>query len=216
MNKKSIIAVVFGAVAFSSCSDVKRTPGKIYMPDMAYSRAVETYNDNRELQAEGINYNAEPVAGTIARGEEVIYRMLKDTTGTYITSAALKNPLTSKLTEEDYTESERLYLINCGICHGTKLDGNGPLYNDGKGPYPLAPKNLVSDEIKNMADGTIFHSITYGKNLMGSYASHLTPKQRWMMVQYIRMKQNGETPGAAATDSTAANCDEIKTNLTKR
>lgn len=204
MNKKSIIAVVFGAVAFSSCSDVKRTPGKIYMPDMAYSRAVETYNDNRELQAEGINYNAEPVAGTVARGEEVIYRMLKDTTGTYVTSAALKNPLTTRLTEEDFTETERLYLINCGICHGTKLDGNGPLYNDGKGPYPLAPKNLVSDEIKNMADGTIFHSITYGKNLMGSYASHLTPKQRWMMVQYIRMKQNGETPGAAATDSTAA------------
>jgi mono/diheme cytochrome c family protein len=204
MNKKSIIAVVFGAVAFSSCSDVKRTPGKIYMPDMAYSRAVETYNDNRELQAEGINYNAEPVAGTVARGEEVIYRMLKDTTGTYVTSAALTNPLTTKLTEEEYTETERLYLINCGICHGTKLDGNGPLYNDGKGPYPLAPKNLVSDEIKKMADGTIFHSITYGKNLMGSYASHLTPKQRWMMVQYIRMKQNGETPGAAATDSTAA------------
>lgn len=204
MNKKSIIAVVFGAVAFSSCSDVKRTPGKIYMPDMAYSRAVETYNDNRELQAEGINYNAEPVAGTVARGEEVIYRMLKDTTGTYVTSAALKNPLTSRLTEEDYTETERLYLINCGICHGSKLDGNGPLYNDGKGPYPLAPKNLVSDEIKNMADGTIFHSITYGKNLMGSYASHLTPKQRWMMVQYIRMKQNGETPGAATSDSTAA------------
>ncbi len=204
MNKKSIIAVVFGAVAISSCSDVKRTPGKIYMPDMAYSRAVETYNDNRELQAEGINYNAEPVAGTVARGEEVIYRMLKDTTGTYVTSASLKNPLTNRLTEEDYTETERLYLINCGICHGTKLDGNGPLYNDGKGPYPLAPKNLVSDEIKNMADGTIFHSITYGKNLMGSYASHLTPKQRWMMVQYIRMKQNGETPGAAATDSTAA------------
>ncbi len=204
MNKKSIIAVVFGAVAFTSCSDVKRTPGKIYMPDMAYSRAVETYNDNRELQAEGINYNAEPVAGTVARGEEVIYRMLKDTTGTYVTSAALKNPLTTRLTEENYTETERLYLINCGICHGSKLDGNGPLYNDGKGPYPLAPKNLVSDEIKNMADGTIFHSITYGKNLMGSYASHLTPKQRWMMVQYIRMKQNGETPGAAATDSTAA------------
>ncbi|GAB2673931.1 hypothetical protein GCM10027036_29200 [Flavihumibacter cheonanensis] len=204
MNKKSIIAVVFGAVAFSSCSDVKRTPGKIYMPDMAYSRAVETYNDNRELQAEGINYNAEPVAGTVARGEEVIYRMLKDTTGTYVTSAALTNPMTTKLTEEEYTETERLYLINCGICHGTKLDGNGPLYNDGKGPYPLAPKNLVSDEIKKMADGTIFHSITYGKNLMGSYASHLTPKQRWMMVQYIRMKQNGETPGAAATDSTAA------------
>lgn len=204
MNKISIIAVVIGAVAISSCSDVKRTPGKIYMPDMAYSRAVETYNDNRELQAEGINYNAMPVAGTVARGEEVIYKMLKDTAGAYVTSASMTNPLTGKLSEADYTETERIYLINCGICHGAKLDGNGPLYNDGKGPYPLAPKNLVSDELKKMADGTMFHSITYGKGMMGPYASQLSPKQRWMVIQYIRMKQGGETPGAAATtDSTA-------------
>lgn len=204
MNKISIIAVVIGAVAITSCSDVKRTPGKIYMPDMAYSRAVETYNDNRELQAEGINYNAMPVPGTVARGEEVIYKMLKDTAGTYVTSSSMTNPLTGKLSEADYTETERIYLINCGICHGAKLDGNGPLYNDGKGPYPLAPKNLVSDELKKMADGTMFHSITYGKGMMGPYASQLSPKQRWMVIQYIRMKQGGETPGAAAaTDSTA-------------
>jgi mono/diheme cytochrome c family protein len=203
MNKISIIAVVIGAVAIS-CSDVKRTPGKIYMPDMAYSRAVETYNDNRELQAEGINYNAMPVAGTVARGEEVIYKMLKDTAGAYVTSASMANPLTGKLSEADYTETERIYLINCGICHGTKLDGNGPLYNDGKGPYPLAPKNLVSDELKKMADGTMFHSITYGKGMMGPYASQLSPKQRWMVIQYIRMKQGGETPGAAATTDSSA------------
>ncbi|KYP13657.1 cytochrome c [Flavihumibacter sp. CACIAM 22H1] len=203
MNKISIIAVAIGAVVISSCSDVKRTPGKVYMPDMAYSRAVETYNDNRELQAEGINYNAMPVAGTVARGEEVIYKMLKDTAGTYVNSAALVSPLKARLSEADYTETERIYLINCGICHGTKLDGNGPLYNDGKGPYPLAPKNLVSDDLKKMADGTMFHSITYGKGMMGSYAAQLTPKQRWMVIQYIRMKQNGETPGAPVADSTA-------------
>jgi mono/diheme cytochrome c family protein len=205
MNKISIIVAVIGAVAVSSCNDVKRTPGKIYMPDMAYSRAVETYNDHRELQEKGINYNALPVEGTVSRGEEVIYKMLKDTTGSYATSASLKNPL-GKLNEGDYKEAERLYLINCGICHGSKLDGNGPLYKDGTGPYPLAPKNLVSDDVKNMADGTIFHAITYGKNMMGSYASHLSPKQRWMVVNYIRMIQKGETPSggdAAATDSTA-------------
>ena len=40
-------------------------------------------------------------------------------------------------------EAERLYLVNCGICHGPKLDGNGPLWKDGDGPYPSAPKNLV-------------------------------------------------------------------------
>jgi mono/diheme cytochrome c family protein len=59
-----------------------------------------------------------------------------------------------------------------------------------------------------MADGTMFHSINYGKNNMGSYASQLSRKQRWMIVQYIRTLQPKpeSTSGAipAKTDSTAA------------
>ena len=39
----------------------------------------------------------------------------------------------------------RLYLVNCGICHGEKLDGNGPLYKGGEGPFPLNPRTLVGD-----------------------------------------------------------------------
>jgi hypothetical protein len=42
--------------------------------------------------------------------------------------------------------------------------------------------------------------MTYGKNLMGSYASQLNPVQRWMVVAYIRSKQGTTTAG---TDSTA-------------
>jgi hypothetical protein len=48
-----------------------------------------------------------------------------------------------------------------------------------------------------MTDGTMFYSITYGRNLMGSYASQLTPKQRWEIVYYIKSKQ-GKTATAAA------------------
>ena len=33
-------------MAAAGCSDVKRTPGKVYMPDMANSRAYETYSVN--------------------------------------------------------------------------------------------------------------------------------------------------------------------------
>ncbi len=209
MNKKSIIAVFAGAVLFSACSDVKRTPGKVYMPDMAYSRAVETYADPRELQAEGINYTAKPVTGTVSRGASVIYQHLADTTGAYVTSSALRNPL-PLLDSTQHTEAERLYLINCGICHGTKLDGNGPLYKGGDGPYAAKPATLVGDAVyEAMTEGTMFHSITYGKNLMGPYASQLSPKQRWMVVHYIKAKQReakGEVAPAAtpATDSTAA------------
>ena len=40
-------------------------------------------------------------------------------------------------------EAERLYLVNCGYLSWTELDGNGPLYKGGNGPYPVAPKHLM-------------------------------------------------------------------------
>jgi hypothetical protein len=51
-----------------------------------------------------------------------------------------------------------------------------------------------------MADGTMFHSITYGKNNMGSYASQLDRKQRWMVVKYIRTLQPKPVSEKAATE----------------
>lgn len=192
----NIAGLVLLVAILQGCSDVKREQNRVYMPDMAYSRAVETYSDYSNLKDSGIHYNATPVAGTVKRNPGVYYELLKDTIGTYNTSAALTNPL-PPLSPEEMVEAERLYLVNCGICHGQQLDGNGPLYKGGEGPYPAAPKNLVGPELKKMAAGTIFHSITYGKNLMGAYASQVSPKQRWMIVHYIRSKQ-----GVGKTDST--------------
>ena len=63
-----------------------------------------------------------------------------DTTN-YYASRAVKNPIDS-LSKTDNDEAERLYLINCGICHGSKLDGNGPLWKNGDGPYPSAPRHV--------------------------------------------------------------------------
>ncbi len=103
-------------------------------------------------------------------------------------------------------ESERLYLINCGICHGTALDGNGPLYKDGTGPYIAKPRALIGDPITdNMPDGQMFYSVTFGKNAMGSYASQLNSTQRWMVIHYIKSKQAEKASGAktpAAGDTT--------------
>ena len=97
-------------------------------------------------------------------------------------------------------EAARLYLINCGICHGTKLDGNGPIYNGGNGPYPIAPRNLVADPVvSKMSMGQMMYSVTYGKNLMGSYASQLSTKQRWMVIHYVKSMQPGGNTAAAAS-----------------
>ena len=53
-----------------------------------------------------------------------------------------------------------------------------------------------------MPDGQMFYSLTYGKNLMGSYASQLNAKQRWMVITYIKIKQGKLKPAATAADST--------------
>ena len=192
MNKLSIIAILSAAAVIISCSDVKRKPGSVYMPDMAYSRAYETYADHSNLAEKGINYNNRPVVGTMARGEELPFYLTKDAAGdttNYVASKQAKSPIDS-LSAAEYTETERLYLINCGVCHGAKLNGNGPLYKDGAGPYPAKPATLVGDaKYEAMPEGQMFYSVMYGKNLMGSYASQLSRHQRWMVIRYIKMNQ---------------------------
>jgi mono/diheme cytochrome c family protein len=173
--------------------------GRVYMPDMAYSVAYETYASTEKLKEKGIYYVALPVAGTIARGDSAPYTLPNSDTG-YAQSKTVLNPIKS-LNADQMKEAERLFLVNCAICHGPKLDGNGPLYNGGNGPFPAAPKDLMSDEIKGRADGTIFHVMTYGKNMMGSYASQLSTNQRWMVLLYIRSKQAGGGATTAKSDS---------------
>ena len=192
MNKLSIIAILSATAVIISCSDVKRKPGSVYMPDMAYSRAYETYADHSNLSEKGINYNNRPVVGTMARGEELPFYLAKDAAGdttNYVASKQVKSPIDS-LSAAEYTETERLYLINCGVCHGAKLNGNGPLYKDGAGPYAAKPATLVGDaKYEAMPEGQMFYSVMYGKNLMGSYASQLSRHQRWMVIRYIKMNQ---------------------------
>jgi len=206
---KKIIPVCLSLAVLASCSDEpRRDPGRVYMPDMAYSRAYETYAvtpEQREaLLKKGIHYSDIPVPGTLKRGAIIPFDIPRDIAGdttNYAASKAVRNPLSS-LDEATMTEANRLYLVNCGICHGTKLDGNGPLYRGGDGPFPAKPATLVGDaKYEAMPEGQMYYSVTYGKNKMGSYASQLDTRQRWMVVAYIKAKQAAGHPAAAA-DST--------------
>ncbi len=95
----------------------------------------------------------------------------------------VKSPLMSM----DTVEAERLYLVNCAICHGPKLDGNGPLWKGGDGPFPAAPAQFIGKyQYESMPEGQMFYSATYGKNKMGSYASQINTEQRWMVIDYIK------------------------------
>lgn len=220
MKKLLIIAFLMtGAVVIISCNDIKRKPSNVYMPDMAYSRAYETYAERdsdlftMDTLERGLKifYNNKPVSGTIARNEEMPFLLAKDAPGdstNYVASRQVKNPVDSLATKQ-LVEAERLYLINCGICHGTRLDGNGPLYKSGEGPFPAKPATLVGDaKYEAMPDGMMYYSATYGKNLMGSYASQLSRRQRWEVIYYIKSKQReakASTAAPATATATATN-----------
>jgi mono/diheme cytochrome c family protein len=217
MKKVIVFSLIIVAVAVSvSCSDVQRNPGRVYMPDMAYSRAYETYATTEEQKAEllkrGIHFSNVPVAGTIKRDELLPFLIQKDSaagdTSNYHASREVKSPLTSM----DTVEAERLFLVNCAICHGPKLDGNGPLYRGGDGPFPAKPADFMGGaQYLSMPEGQMYYSATYGKNKMGSYASQLNTEQRWMVVAYIKSKQAAaHSGGAAAAPATAGGASAAK------
>lgn len=212
MRNLLIIAnVVMVVIGMASCKGASGDyPGDAYAPDMYYSRAYETYayNSNdayNSLKKRGIRYDAAPVPGTIARGDMGSYPFPNSDSG-YAQARGYQNPFdTVTLNAATMKEGERLYLVNCGICHGAKLDGNGPLWKDGNGPYPAAPPNLTDDVRKALSDGQYYHVITHGKGQMGSYASQVHPEQRWWIIKYIRSKQGvatGSTGVAGGGDST--------------
>jgi mono/diheme cytochrome c family protein len=206
----TVIAIATTAVVMVSCGGSNDKPGKIYMPDMAYSRAIETYslldstkftNDPAQL-GEKIFYNSKPVTGTMRMGDVQPYELPNDSAG-YAMSAQVKNPL-PPLTAKDSIETARLFNINCGICHGVDGKATGPLAVNQKVGGIV---NLTLEQFVKMADGTMYHSINYGKNNMGSYASQLSSRQRWQIVQYVRTLQ----PKAAAGTATPATADSTAT-----
>jgi len=215
------IAIAALTITVSSC-DSKREPGKVYMPDMAYSRAYESYaardsaifsmNMFDAYSSHKIFYNNMPVAGTIKRGELFPITVapnnalgLVDSNALINLSSQLKNPL-EPLTHKDSLEAARLFNINCAVCHGAKAEANGPVAAKIGGVKSIIAAVTGGPGVPGFSDGRLFYVMTYGQNNMGSYASQLDRKQRWMIVQYIRSLEpktaaEPATTGAVKSDS---------------
>lgn len=102
----------------------------------------------------------------------------------------LVNPITNP-TLEDFTTGEKKYQIYCAPCHGVQGHGNGTVV----GAYPRfanRPPAVVSEKIENWTDGQLYHIITMGRGVMGSYANQVRPQERWQIVEYIRLLQKNE------------------------
>lgn len=92
----------------------------------------------------------------------------------------LKNPIIKS--KENLLRGEKLYLGHCKHCHGVKGNAEAPMIIKEK--YPPPPK--FKKRLKKINEGKMFHSITYGKNLMPSNLKELNTEEKWLLVNYIQ------------------------------
>ncbi len=129
-----------------------------------------------------------PPEGTLPRGFEP-YKYPTDPEGA---GKNLVNPFKGDTSEVVMAEGKKFFNTYCSVCHGFEGKGDGTV----SVKMPVKPPPLISDKIKNYPDGRIFHIMTMGQGVMGSYASQITsPRTRWAVVNYIRSLQQQSAQG---------------------
>ncbi len=125
----------------------------------------------------------ESVNGTVPRNfipEE--YQASPDSAGTF-----LVNPLDK--TDAVIAKGKAAYNTFCSPCHGNYAKGDSRL----RGLFPNPP-TLHSKKVRNWPDGRLYHVITFGQNVMPSYAKQLSRDERWAVINYIRTLQRAFNP----------------------
>jgi mono/diheme cytochrome c family protein len=194
-NSLFIACVLFIIISFSSCVDDPKHPGYEFMPDMYRSLAYKP-NSVNALFSDSMA-NRQPVAGTIPRGDYLPYAYPNTPEGYEAAGKDLKSP--HEKSTENLAEGKRLYEIFCIHCHGAEGKGDGSITLNGKF---APPPSYSADALKELPEGKMFHTLEYGKNMMGSHASQLTQTERWKIIMYVQTLQKSGAPAPAPADTT--------------
>jgi mono/diheme cytochrome c family protein len=189
MNKFKILGLAVISVAASivvtSCKD-KRSTGWEYAPNMYEHIAFDPDQKNPNFK-DGKTAQVPP-AGTIPVGF-VKFDYPNTMDGYELAGTEVKSPL--EQTEQNLADGKILFEHFCSPCHGMSGQGDGLVVQHGFPPPPSYSKGQSSrgGAMKDLTDGKIYHTVTYGVNAMGSYASQLAPDERWKVIMYVHHLQ---------------------------
>jgi hypothetical protein len=88
------------------------------------------------------------------------------------------------VTVEVMARGQERYDIFCTPCHGLLGDGQGVT-----AAYGMDAPSLQTQAMRDESAGFYFETITDGTRVMPSYATRITPEDRWAIVAYIRALQ---------------------------
>lgn len=154
-------------------------PNFDYLPEMVHSVAAESFDaspvlaDGRVLQP--------PPPGAVARHESLV-RFEASAAGAQRAAEELVAP---EAAPEDLARGAVVYANFCTPCHSADGTGPGPIVARG---YP-APPSLAADRALALADGHLFHIVSYGQVNMPGYAGQIEEADRWRVVAHIRHLQ---------------------------
>lgn len=197
MRVQTIVSLVAAVGVMTACSSDPQSPGREYMPDMAHSVAYDASTAN-PVTSTGMT-NQLPVEGSIAVGK---YTYPLSNTAEGYAEAAIKITNPFEFTEDEVkTGGKKLFTVYCAVCHGEAGDGQGHLAAIDK--YP-APPSYFTPDLMSKPEGQRYHTIMYGKGMMGSYATQLEHRERWLVLQYVKMLQNDYAKKEGATPAEPA------------
>jgi mono/diheme cytochrome c family protein len=156
-------------------------PNREFLPDMARSVAADAYAASPVLP--GGHTLQPPPPGTIARGLKPL-----GYAATEADAARAGIELVNPFAADDQAALARGRVVfgnTCAVCHGAGGLGNGPVTLRGVPP----PPSFMADNAMNMADGRMFHVVTYGQKNMASYAAQVSREDRWKVILHIRSLQ---------------------------
>lgn len=154
------------------------------LPDMARSVSYQTYAANPNF-ADGETLR-QPVAGTVRYGSHPLHYA-----ATPEDAARAGRELVNPFAPNDakaLARGQSVFQNFCQVCHGPAGKGDGPVAQRG---FPTPP-SLLAPHARGLADGQIFHILTYGQVNMPSYASQVDEQDRWCAVLFVRSLQQRE------------------------
>ncbi len=185
---RGLMAVGLAAVAFAmaACGNMSEQP-KLHRP----------YDESRTFGTAARELEPGVVPVGFLREDEHLYTGMVD--GEFVDTFPFE------ITEEVLEEGRIEFNSYCSPCHGYSGYGDGVLSEEGFPP----PASYHDPSVRNKPIGSYYVSITEGQGAMYSYATRVTPEERWAVIAYIRALQASQ--GAAFEELPASMQAEFDT-----